>query len=320
MLKTISSSIILVIVAYFASFYYNRDSTSASTSSKELKAETVVFGFLPDYRLDAAAYSFIIPRVTHLCLFGSEGNAKTGELIERIPSQEKLKLIRDLCKRHNTKLLVAFGGAGRSQFFSDLADNKQKLRDFTENLANFVKRESLDGIELNWMYPSRGIDLQALKYIVHRLRETKPDLIITMAIPPQYQMAKVISDFDFDLFHVMVYQATVAGPNAIEQSEEIMKSLLPYIAADKLTLGIPFYSVQGQESFSFEDIITKKLPVQYETAEVLKKKKERAEQLGLKGISIWELGQDCRVEKVGIHKKTCPNGPNDSLLSAVGRK
>ena len=42
---------------------------------------------------------------------------------------------------------------------------------------------------------------------------------------------------------------------------------------------------------------------------------------GVGGVMIWEVGQDCRVVPVKrgdtVHVKTCPEGEESSLLSAI---
>ena len=53
----------------------------------------------------------------------------------------------------------------------------------------------------------------------------------------------------------------------------------------------------------------------------IERKTRRAAELGLGGVMIWEVGQDCRVHPVThgdtTHGVTCPDGESSALLTAL---
>ena len=65
----------------------------------------------------------------------------------------------------------------------------------------------------------------------------------------------------------------------------------------------------GKVSLSFNGVSTIRAKVSY------------AIELGLGGVMIWEVGQDCRVHAVThgdkTHEVTCPEGAASSLLTAL---
>ena len=54
---------------------------------------------------------------------------------------------------------------------------------------------------------------------------------------------------------------------------------------------------------------------------LITRKTRLAAELGLGGVMIWEVGQDCRVKQVThgetTHGVTCPDGESSALLTAV---
>ena len=283
----------------------------------------VMFGFLPDYRFQAADVRFMIPRMTHLCLFGSEGDAHSGRLISRLPSKEKFGEIRSLAKTHGTKLYLGLGGAGRSDFFPKVLENEKKRTVFEKDIRQLIKEHEFEGVEVNWMYPSNIQAIEYLKHFVHGLSTHK--IKVSMAIPPNEQFAKAIASIPFDMFHIMAYQQGITHrpPQAVQQVKSIVHKFSEIVPAGKLLFGVPFYGVKANgESVSYEDYAnlkddTLRSQISIEDGNILSAKRQLVHDAGWLGISIWELGQDCRPDQVGVHPKTCPNGEKDSLLASI---
>jgi GH18 family chitinase len=290
----------------------NVDAGSSSTN------KPMLFGFLPDYRFDSLAVDFVVPRVTHLCLFGSEADKATGSLIARLPSEDRLAAIKAIAKASSTKLFLGLGGAGRSEFFAAVLANKARAARLLDNLIDVCRKHGFVGVELNWMYPTRAQDIQHLSAFVNLLR--KADLLTSMAIPPDEQFAQALSGIGFDFFHVMYYQAKIGGPTA--HAERLLRSISKHIQPNRLTLGVPFYGLNkaSNEAVSFEDILKSedaKAKFNFEDRALLSDKLELARRESLAGLSIWELGQDCRPHAVGRHGQTCPHGEADTLLAGL---
>ena len=62
----------------------------------------------------------------------------------------------------------------------------------------------------------------------------------------------------------------------------------------------------------------------YNSRALIERKTRMAAELGLGGVMIWEVGQDCRQHAVthgkDTHAVTCPQGEQSALLAALGRE
>mmetsp|Transcript_30981 Transcript_30981/g.71965 ORF Transcript_30981/g.71965 Transcript_30981/m.71965 type:complete len:158 (-) Transcript_30981:177-650(-) len=135
--------------------------------------------------------------------------------------------------------------------------------------------------------------------------------------------------------HMMTYDQ--AGKHstmelAQKSAEQAVRHLLP---VEKLTLGLPFYgrNLRTGDWKSYEDLL-KSAAVQaqldndevdgwyFNSVSLIGRKTTLAVDLGLRGVMIWEVGQDCRANAVvrgqTTHVATCgPAGKASSLLQAI---
>ncbi|KAH9253517.1 hypothetical protein BASA81_008564 [Batrachochytrium salamandrivorans] len=284
--------------------------------TKPKEEEEYVFGFLPDYRFDSADFEFMASRVTHLCLFGSEADPMTGKVVVRLPSAEHLRLLQT---KSRLKLFLGLGGAGRSDFFTQICSSRVKLARFKLDLEQKAGEGTFAGVELNWMFPRSPNEFKCLGELVGYLKQDL-GLEVSMSLPPDLtycaHVAQSIAHPGLDLVHIMMYQLEI-GPGGLSKIEHLAKQIVHKFVntSTRVTLGLPFYSSQGQ---SYEDSLSSKaVGEKIESAQLLLKKRAMAKRLGLCGVAIWELGQDCRPRAIGPHKQTCPRGQLDSLLFQI---
>lgn len=82
-------------------------------------------------------------------------------------------------KNPDLKILISVGGWSRSKFFSDAALTKESREIFSESAVDFIKKYSLDGVDLDWEYPGlsgdgnvyRVVDKQNFTLMLKSLRE-----------------------------------------------------------------------------------------------------------------------------------------------------
>jgi GH18 family chitinase len=292
-------------------------------------AETLMLaGFLPEYRMDSRNLSYLCTKATHVVLFSLEIDARSGALAEtsRFNSIMRDQLPNSKCKR----VMLAVGGAGRSQGFSLMTADPKKRYAFTRSFSSQYYHEmSIVGVELNWQFPSTVDELRNLKLLVTEMQQALPRWKFSMAIPPTEYLAEGLRAVGlhrlFDVFHVMTYQSGVGGGEDVAKArviDAISNNVGKHLFVGNLTVGVAFfYGSKSGQVFSYEQFL------ELNDREVKNKHGDGprqmpmyvqlAKQLGLRGISIWELGQDCRVAPVGQHKRTCPNGAEDSLLEAL---
>lgn len=92
----------------------------SATSAAAAKPFAVV-GYLPEWRYEGANWDTLTTHLTHLILFSAEPGPD-GSLwgLDRLPRHELLEESRAAAKKNGAKLLLCFGGNGRSAGFSEM--------------------------------------------------------------------------------------------------------------------------------------------------------------------------------------------------------
>ena len=94
--------------------------------------------------------------LTHLILFSAEPAADGSLLgLDRLPRPELLREARAAATARDAKLLVCFGGNGRSAGFGPMVASKSARAKFVANVVDLVKQKKLDGVDYNWEYLRR---------------------------------------------------------------------------------------------------------------------------------------------------------------------
>ena len=117
----------------------------------------VVAGYLPEWRYEGAHWESLAKHLTHLIFFSAEPKPDgtiTG--LDRLPRPELLKEARKAADDNDLKLLVCFGGNGRSSGFAAMTGSDKSRKKFVENLAKLLEKKKLDGIDYNWEYPGHS--------------------------------------------------------------------------------------------------------------------------------------------------------------------
>ncbi len=118
-----------------------------------------VVAYLPEWRYEGANFDTICEHTTHLILFSVEPTAR-GDIsgMDRMPRAEIMKEARAAAKRHGTKLMICFGGNGRSGGFSAMTRNAKARARFVANVVSLCRKHSLHGVDYNWEYPGKLCD------------------------------------------------------------------------------------------------------------------------------------------------------------------
>ncbi|EPB73278.1 glycosyl hydrolase, family 18 [Ancylostoma ceylanicum] len=58
--------------------------------------------------------------------------------------------------KSGTKMLFAVGGWENSQYFSSIAADPTKRANFVNHVANFLRDQQIDGVDVDWEYPVTG--------------------------------------------------------------------------------------------------------------------------------------------------------------------
>ena len=124
-----------------------------------------VVGYLPEWRYEGANWEVISAHTTHLILFSLEISTQ-GHItaLDRMPRPALLAEARAAADRHGTKLLICFGGNGRSRGFSAMSRSPSARRRFVRPAADASRRArarrgglqlGIPGLRLSARLPAR---------------------------------------------------------------------------------------------------------------------------------------------------------------------
>ena len=195
-----------------------------------------------------------------------------------------------------------------------MSKTPHKREAFIEDLSHFIHTYHLDGIELNWQFPSSTDELQALGTLAKEIKHSFPKLLLSIASPPSipFFQALLAVQEHFDIFHIMFY---------LDLNLDVattLKILMQWYPSSKLTAGIPFFlsAESGTKSYEEAILLGGDQPSQQAFWNVAKRTIDAVKSANLAGVSIWEIGQDCRPRPVPTHPVTCPD-PSQSLLYRI---
>jgi chitinase len=113
-------------------------------------------------------------------------NDSTGLMLKTLVAEKK--------KHHNLKVMVACGGWGGSEGFSEMSRTAENRKKFVQSVSRFIKEYKLDGLDIDWEYPGMpGIgnpyipeDKENFTELMRELREamdkTGKDQVLTFAV------------------------------------------------------------------------------------------------------------------------------------------
>lgn len=104
-----------------------------STASKY--ADFAVIAYLPEWRYEGANFDTICQHVSHLIFFSLEPTESGGFAgLDRFPSAHILHSAHQASEKHGCKLLLCFGGNGRSSGFATMVKSKKATVKFVKKV------------------------------------------------------------------------------------------------------------------------------------------------------------------------------------------
>ena len=204
----------------------------------------------------------------------------------KIEKEGRLKNIVNLKKKKSSlKVLLSVGGWGAGNFSEMAADEKHR-KAFAKNCLNAVTKYGLDGIDIDWEYPtssaahisSSPADKDNFTLLMKELRETLgKDRLLTMASASNAKYVKFTDFIDYlNFVNVMTYdmgKPTSSGKTkhngALYKSsladdeycdDSVTKHFNAGVPYNKIVLGIPFYG-HGDGSAFAEDVDYKDIAI-----------------------------------------------------------
>ena len=193
-----------------------------------------------------------------------------------IKSPNRLRTVAALKKQNpNLKVLLSVGGweAGN---FSEMAADEKHRKQFCKNCLSAVQQYSLDGIDIDWEYPTSsaaGIssspeDKKNFTLLMKDLRETLGnDRLLTMASASNakyvdfneaVQYMNFVNVMTYDMGYAPKHNAALYKSSLASEScdESVAKHFAAGVPYNKIVLGIPFYG-HGEkgDGKAFDDYI-----------------------------------------------------------------
>jgi GH18 family chitinase len=111
------------------------DLSTDSFASGNKSTNLTVFGYLPEWRYEGANFDTICQHVTHLIFFSLEPTAAGGfSGLDRFPAAHILHAAHKASEMHGCKLILCFGGNGRSGGFGEMTRSKSTISKFVKKV------------------------------------------------------------------------------------------------------------------------------------------------------------------------------------------
>lgn len=192
----------------------------------------------------------------------------------KIDNEERLRQIVDLRKQKpELKVLLSIGGWGSGRF-SEMAANDEYRRAFAADCDRVVKEFALDGIDIDWEYPTSSManissspdDTENFTLLMQDIRAAignEKELTLATVASARYIDFKVILP-SVDFVNIMAYDMASAPKHHsalypsghsgdITSDGAVTAHLKAGVPPSKLVMGMPFYGRGGDGYPSFQD-------------------------------------------------------------------
>lgn len=278
---------------------------TGNSADRQMSDDFRVAGYLPDYRL----HSLDLNRtreLTDLILFSAEITGDGDLDMKRLENAPWEKLLT-FKTRHRVRLILSIGGWERSAHFAEVASSPEKRKAFADAVIRTALQRRLDGFDLDWEHPKSAEEQDNYGRLLMELREAfaPRGLVLTVTIAG-WQRLSPEAVGAVDAVQLMAYDHAGEHSTLEKVRKEVQTLLNVGVPREKLVLGLPFYGrdVETREARSYRDILAKAAPeditpdidrlgrMYFNGPTTLRAKTEFAIREKLKGVMVWELGQD----------------------------
>ena len=192
----------------------------------------------------------------------------------KIDNEERLRQIVDLRRQKpELKVLLSIGGWGSGRF-SEMAANDEYRRAFAADCDRVVKEFALDGIDIDWEYPTSSManissspdDTENFTLLMQDIRAAigneKELTLATVASARYIDFKAILPSVDF--VNIMAYDMASAPKHHsalypsghsgdITSDGAVTAHLKAGVPPSKLVMGMPFYGRGGDGYPSFQD-------------------------------------------------------------------
>ncbi len=271
-------------------------------------------GFIQAYAISGQPHvdEIDINRYTQINLFSVEADASgnvNSQAIDR--NIANINLMVTVARNAGVKVWMTLGGAGKSDFFHDLAVNPAASAALITNLVTYLDTNNYDGLDIDWEFPETQAEADWFAVWLGQLKAAMGDKKLSIDIPTFYHRDTWASEipardaftaaFDaVDEVNIMAYDMAGLDHSNYTSTNltiDYFKSLGLDMA--KTNLGVPFYAKNKQDggdmTWEYFQIYKLNNPID---KVVFTPESERIEKVnriideGMAGIMYWEASHD----------------------------
>ncbi|GAA3973223.1 glycosyl hydrolase family 18 protein [Mucilaginibacter dorajii] len=220
----------------------NADAVKGNQASLAVTAANFkVIGYLPSWEGELNTIQFT--KLTHInyAFLTPENDGS----LDPLDNLSKFTSLIPTAHSNNVKVLISVGGGGGGDAFHSIVANAGYRTTFVNNMVNFVNQYGIDGVDVDWEFPSAGTEANNFYTLMQQLATAmhnngKVCTIAAIANSASYVVDGMfttldwinIMDYDDNNFQHSTYQSAVNSLNYW---------LGRGLPAAKAILGVPFY-------------------------------------------------------------------------------
>jgi chitinase len=209
-----------------------------------------VIGYLPSWAGDVTQVQY--SKLTHINYAFLLPTSSGG--YEAIDDPSKLSSMVTLAHAAGTKAMISVGGGGGGDGFAGIVASSANITTFVNNMISFTNQYNLDGVDIDWEYPSTGTQANNFLTMMQQLAtalHNKGKLLSIAVIGEDgdYVVSGMFSTVDF--LNIMAYDDNNFQHSTFDLGADCLAYWLGRgVPAAKAILGVPFY---GHDSSKSED-------------------------------------------------------------------
>lgn len=276
---------------------------SVVTFASGAQAAFKVVGYFPGWQGDVNTIQY--SKLTHLH-YAFVLPTATGGLQPLGGGEARLTTLVEKAHAAGVKVLISVGGwnKGDDSAFISIAQNSAYRSAFINNIANFVSRHKLDGVDIVWEYADAGTEATQYRVLMQELstRLKSQGKLLTAAVDPSDAAGSVDAGVINAVDYMNIMAFDMGTPHSTYAHAQNALTHWRYnegLPKTKTVLAIPFYSGKGW--VAYKDIISRwgTSAAQIDTAgdfdyngqPTVRAKAELAKNEA-DGIAFWEVSQD----------------------------
>ena len=277
-------------------------------------AQFRVVGYLPTWAGDLNAVQYT--KLTHINYAFLIPTSNGGYQAPDDPT--RLKNLVTQAHANGVKVIISVGGGGGGDAFKTIVPNSTYRTNFVNNMVSFANQYNLDGVDIDWEFPSDGTEANNFLLLIQQLSTAMHNngKLCTMAVVAYGGTSIVNGIFSaVDFLNIMAYDENNYQHSTYDLGVQSVNYWVGRgLPASKAVLGVPFYGRDNccdYKTVGYNDILamggspnsdTYNNEIGYNGIPTMKQKTAYAMQ-ACSGIMIWSLDTDAQ-------------GAN-SLLSAI---